>query len=74
MPELEFILTCPQGLRAWFQGHPYKEGQNLPGGAYRVGAIQWDQVTLVGPAGRTVRQQTHSRNPAAGSRPIVEAP
>jgi hypothetical protein len=74
LPELEFILSCPQGLQAWFQGRPYLQGQTLPGGGFRIGSIQWDQVTLVGPAGRTVRQQTHSRNLAAGSRPIVEAP
>jgi hypothetical protein len=74
MPDLEFILSAPGGLRAWFQGHPYREGQTLSGGGYRVGSIQWDEVTLIGPAGTTLRQQTHSRNPAAGSRPVVEAP
>lgn len=74
VPELAFILSGPEGLRAWFQGQPYREGQTLPGGGYRVGPIEWDQVALIGPAGRTVHQHTHPRNPAAGSRPTVEVP
>ena len=74
MPELSFILSGPGGLRAWFKGRPYREGEDIAGGGFRVGSIRWNRVGLVDAAGKTVIQYTDSHRPVAGSRPTVEAP
>jgi len=74
LPQLEFILTGDGPPRAWLEGRLYREGQSLPGGAFRVGAIGWNQVALIDPAGKTTFLTTDSHRPAAGSRPTVEVP
>ena len=74
MPELSFILSGPGGLRAWFKGRPYREGDEIAGGGFRVGSIRRNRVGLVDAAGKTVIQYTDSHRPVAGSRPTVEAP
>ena len=74
VPELSFILSGPDGLSAWYHGRPYRRGQTLPGGSYRVTALTWDQVTLAGPDGQALVQSTNPPSPVAGSRPTVEVP
>ena len=73
-PELEFIVSGPDGCSAWFQGRPYRQGEALPGGSYQVVAVTWNHVTLKGPGGKTLVQSTDSQRPVAGSRPTVEVP
>ena len=73
VPSVEFILSGPAGFSAWFQGRPYRLGQTLRGGGFRVEAITWNRVTLSGPAGQVIQRSTSDFNrPAAGSRPSVE--
>jgi len=75
LPDLGFIL-CAAGAPpcAWIGGRPWREGQSLPGGTWRVGPIRWNRVALLDPAGRTTFLYTANPRPAAGSRPIVEVP
>ena len=73
-PEVAFIFTGPAGDTAWVHGHPYRAGETVAGGPFRVAAIERTRVGLAGPDGKIIFQTMHPLLPSAGPRPHSEAP
>ena len=75
VPTVDFILTGPSGAAAWIKGHAYHPGQAIPGGPYRVDAIEGNRVGLASAQGKTTYQTlNHPFANHAGPRLRAEAP
>ena len=75
VPTVDFVMSGPAGARAWIQGRPYRIGEAIGPGPYAVAAIERNQVTLVGPGGKTFPQVMNHYLPThAGPRLPAEAP
>lgn len=70
-PEVDFLVTTPEGTRAWFEGQGYRAGQSLNGKPFVVGSTTPTHVDLKGAGGRTRRwtNPLHRSGPAAPSSP-----
>jgi len=73
LPRLEFVLETARGEQeAWFEGRPYREGENLDG-THRIKQITRWAVVLSGPAG-DIRLSTElgrvAPSPKAKPRPV----
>ena len=54
-PEPEFVIQGPRGRKVWLNGKPFREGESVGEGPYRIGRIGRSRVEIQGPQGSLTR-------------------
>ncbi len=71
-PEPEFVIQGPRGRKVWLNGKPFREGEHVGEGPYRIGRIGRSKVEIQGPQGSLTRSTIPAPRP--GSQASKETP